>query len=193
MLRETQVDNYSPFDPRDANWDPTVPLYAENPGLFEAQRWPSGAAIVPLASWSDATWLQWAHMTASNIEQQRNIEYIMQNSVINRDTQAVVWEVIGGVGQLGDFETRHEFVPEMPEFDAMLGTPNANGVAWFLIQHRAQLGQRSIDKIVIYDEEDWFDSGPREFPLQLTLIFGISPYTGPAPAVPAPAISSVSS
>jgi hypothetical protein len=33
---------------------------------------------------------------------------------------------------------------------AMLGTPNGYGVAWLLIQHRAQFGRRTIESVKVW-------------------------------------------
>ena len=34
---------------------------------------------------------------------------------------------------------------------AILGTPNGGGLAWFLVQHREQLGHKRIKSVVAFD------------------------------------------
>lgn len=34
---------------------------------------------------------------------------------------------------------------------AILGSPNGNGVAWLLIQHKEQLGQKRVRSVIVYE------------------------------------------
>jgi hypothetical protein len=47
-----------------------------------------------------------------------------------------------------------ELKPDSDEFKAVLSTPNGNGAAWLLTQHKPQFGLKMIDKMTIFWTED---------------------------------------
>lgn len=164
-----------------ANAPPNFPNPAGNANLVpgydpstDPQAWPAGAKVVPLSQWSDVTWLQWADETADDITQQRNLKYILHFGIVNDNTEAAIIRAVGGRQNLGTWADRRTFLPHQEAFSALLGTPNGNGVAWFLAQHRAALGQRTVESITV-----WCPT-PGAFILYSKMLLTISPYTGPA-------------
>jgi hypothetical protein len=47
-----------------------------------------------------------------------------------------------------------DFGPQSEGFAAILASPNGRGVAWFLAQHKAQLGHKTISNVRVWGEED---------------------------------------
>jgi hypothetical protein len=47
-----------------------------------------------------------------------------------------------------------DFGPQSEEFAALLASPNGRGVAWFLAQHKAQLGHKTISNVRVWGKED---------------------------------------
>jgi hypothetical protein len=63
------------------------------------------------------------------------IEHIMRNT-----TSMERYPVFPGISWYTD---------QNEEAAALLGTPNGSGVAWLLIQHKAQLGHKIVDKVTL--------------------------------------------
>lgn len=42
-------------------------------------------------------------------------------------------------------------------FEALLGTPNLNGIAWLLIQHYVDLGRKTIKSVTVWNSQGEID------------------------------------
>lgn len=149
--------------------------------------WPLTAALVPLRQWSDVTWLEWQHQTSGNFAQQRNLKYICRYDIVNEDTRDAIVEAVGGLANLDRWPNRRTLRPFDAGFMALLGTPNGQGIGWFLAQHRVALGERDVDLITVWDPYAPTNQplgGRRLSNVLPTMLFTISAYGGPVPAVP---------
>lgn len=117
----------------------------------------------PLYRWSDIVALTWVNL-ATSATQVQGLRYIIRVNIVNDDTIECITAFMPG----GDIKN----LPQYPglEFDAssdagltLLGSPNGNGVGWFLAQHKAKLGgTKQVTKIRVWetsDPSDPFDVG----------------------------------
>jgi hypothetical protein len=108
--------------------------------------------VVPaLKQWSDATFLQWADLSSD--KHIHNIRFIMKTPCENVITQ----EVIKAVMKRTKLELQRwpgvTFGMNSVEGKAILGSPNGLGVAFMLIQHKRQLGNKVVEKVTIFQDE----------------------------------------
>ncbi|KAK5732265.1 hypothetical protein LTR17_010711 [Elasticomyces elasticus] len=108
--------------------------------------------IPPLWRFSDVLWLQWKAAAQSAGESVSNIKYFIRNGVADTDSLAV----LGEIEQSGyPIKAWPGFTFEMHEGGtkesiarALLGTPNGNGIVFFLAQHLRQTGKRlTVSKV----------------------------------------------
>jgi hypothetical protein len=96
--------------------------------------------------------LQWQN-AAGNANVGR-LKYIFRATITNTDTQNIVTEALSRTGRtLGNWDNRVEFSMFTKEGLAILGTPNGSGVAWFLINHKAQMGVKTIGSVFVWAED----------------------------------------
>ena len=98
--------------------------------------------------WSDIAFLQYLSTFPSPPPQPLPLNYVLRLGIMNHETCQVLVNIYG----------LHEcclwpgltFDIESEEGQAILGTPNGSGVAWMLIQHKAQLGEKKIKKVTVF-------------------------------------------
>ncbi|KAL3464834.1 hypothetical protein BJX64DRAFT_286022 [Aspergillus heterothallicus] len=120
---------------------------AENPS------WPDDK-FVPLKQWSDVIFLLWEHIAGSNA---RDLRHHIQCAVANEVTAGIMRKAIGVDDTFSEWDSLsplHEggrtFRPGSDAYYALLNTPNGFGIAWFLIQHKAQLGIKTVSEITVF-------------------------------------------
>ncbi|KEQ81390.1 hypothetical protein M438DRAFT_338163 [Aureobasidium pullulans EXF-150] len=98
------------------------------PGSYDVPRnmWP------PLWRFSDVTWLQWTRAANANVG---NIKYWMRVTIANDDTLGIIAQLFGGDRLNVPQWPGETFLMSGDQGKALLGTPNAAGVCWFLAQH----------------------------------------------------------
>lgn len=94
--------------------------------------------------WSDVSFLQLTMRT----ELKFDLKHILQYYVINKRTLAVVNEIIGK--DLHVAWPGVTFDATSLQGQALIGTPNRNGMAYLLIQHKRKLGHKFISAITIF-------------------------------------------
>ncbi|KAF2764001.1 hypothetical protein EJ03DRAFT_356159 [Teratosphaeria nubilosa] len=120
---------------------------------------PPQKPLVPLRQWSDVVFLTWQHLCEVQGVDVDDIERIIRVNIVNEDTLELMLAVLQnemGVAELtdlGDFQNGEEFLPSDDGFDVLMGTPNASGVAWFLAQHRTDVGEKEISRITLWDNQ----------------------------------------
>ena len=110
-----------------------------------------------LKQWSDVTFLTWKKIVGDQnggtIPVPNNI---LRPKIGNKLTNTVLSEVMKRLGKTGQMPKWPgiELTPESDEFKAVLSTPNGNGAAWLLAQHKSQFGLKMIDKMTIFWTDD---------------------------------------
>ena len=107
--------------------------------------------LPPLHYWSDIAFLQYLSTFPSPPPQPLPLNYVLRLGIMNHDTYQVLGNIFAGHG----LHQCHSwpgltFDIESEEGRAILGTPNGSGVAWMLIQHKAQLGEKKIKKVTVF-------------------------------------------
>ncbi|PVH93611.1 hypothetical protein DM02DRAFT_695477 [Periconia macrospinosa] len=117
-----------------------------------AQRNPpvQGNDLPDINKMSDILFLYWKFYT-DNAFDTRNIRYFFMLSVSNHETLGIIKRAFPNV----DWSYFPEwpgvtFEGNQPEFRAILGSPNGRSFAFFLIQHKADLGNKFITKVQVF-------------------------------------------
>lgn len=98
-----------------------------------------------LKFWSDVAYLQWArHATDPS-----DLRYVLRISIMNTKTKAVVQHIVKDAPVNGDESYTFRTDDHRDHVAALLGTPNGAGVAWLLVQHKRQLGHRTVDEVTL--------------------------------------------
>ncbi|KAI4714194.1 hypothetical protein J4E89_001644 [Alternaria sp. Ai002NY15] len=112
-----------------------------------------GDDVPSLKYWSDVAYLQWAcRNTDSSV-----LRYVMRMSITNEKTKAVIQHIKQNAHPKASGSYSFD-VDDRDEVAAFLGTPNGAGVAWLLIQHKQQLGHKTVYKITVDCREIWHNS-----------------------------------
>ncbi|KAL6229447.1 hypothetical protein BDW75DRAFT_245721 [Aspergillus navahoensis] len=119
----------------------------------EKKDWPA-EDLPPLRQWSDVIFLLWQRIAGSNVQ---GLQHHIQFSIANEDTVRIMQNAVGEDETFSDWEKFQPlrgggitFRPGSLEYYALLGSPNGFGIAWFLIQHKAQLGIKTVSEITIF-------------------------------------------
>lgn len=54
---------------------------------------------------------------------------------------------------IATYENAQVYGMDTDEGKAILGSPNGQGVGWLLIQHKSQLGMRTVQSVAVWGEE----------------------------------------
>jgi hypothetical protein len=105
--------------------------------------------VPDLRFWSDVAFLQWK----SHASEDSELKYVLRFNVTNYTTNFVV-EAINAAnhGRMLPWPgTDYDAASE--EGQALLGTPNGSSVAFMLVQHKQQLGHKTVDKITVFEQK----------------------------------------
>ncbi|KAH9878140.1 hypothetical protein J1614_003357 [Plenodomus biglobosus] len=103
-----------------------------------------------LKQFSDIAWIGWESVTEKHNAPINNLRYFLSVGIVNLDTKQVILRAMKQKSWgLGHFPGR-TFEPTDSEFSALLGTPNIQGFAYFLIEHKEQLGNMFISKLQVF-------------------------------------------
>ncbi|RHZ63559.1 hypothetical protein CDV55_106036 [Aspergillus turcosus] len=117
-----------------------------------------GVPYVLLKQWSDIAFLNWQQQCTAAGASVSNLKAVIRFSIVNTDAGSVIPQVTGGQ-TIGGYKNPMVFQPGDPNFNALLGTPNASGVAWLLINHKAQMGIKTIASISLFRSKDPLGGG----------------------------------
>ncbi|GAB1735597.1 hypothetical protein NU219Hw_g4173t1 [Hortaea werneckii] len=108
--------------------------------------------IVPLKQWSDVAFLQYQDyckqrepITSTFEACLRGLRGVMRANVVSAKTREVAYEALSRSGRLlRGWDHRATWAIEEESAQALLATPNGQGVGWFLAQHKPQLGHKIV-------------------------------------------------
>ncbi|KAJ5663783.1 hypothetical protein N7507_004514 [Penicillium longicatenatum] len=114
----------------------------------------------PLTRWSDVNFLMWEQL-ARNKKELRNIKYLIRFHIVNTNTKAMINQALTITGTSLTHYPGTVFPMSSDAGKAILGTPNGGGVAWFLVDHKNQLGVKEVESVRVFktdgsDGEDWY-------------------------------------
>ena len=123
--------------------------------------------------WSDVTFAVWEALSALHRSDIQDLRYIVQTEVDNYISTTIIDHAVQDPLEVGIFE------PGTEAHRAILGSPNGVGSVYLLMEHKKQLGRKTIGRIIIccvtLDEEE--RGGP-------SMVFEIMDM--PVPGVPEP-------
>jgi hypothetical protein len=94
--------------------------------------------------------------------------YVFRATISNDATIDILDYAIQSTGNVyGTFEDRVTFGMDTELGQAILGSPNGNGVGWLLINHKQQLGVKTVVSVDVWVEE--LDREPLERSILFTL------------------------
>ncbi|KAK3711897.1 hypothetical protein LTR37_009415 [Vermiconidia calcicola] len=132
----------------------------------------TGADVVPLRQWSDVVFLQWQEYCGYDPARMSQLRVIVRVGVINEVTKRIALEALERNGEeLSDWDHRFTYLTDEDEAKALLATPNAQGVVWFLAQHKNELGRMHVWGVTIFGNTKTNYAGQRS----LHLAFHIEP------------------
>ncbi|KAF1842229.1 uncharacterized protein K460DRAFT_358868 [Cucurbitaria berberidis CBS 394.84] len=106
-------------------------------------------AQVPMIKyWSDIAFLQWDLMKKQNADS--DLRYILRYNVVNNLTNSMVDTINLENGTETKAWPGTSYDATSKEGQALLGTPNGSSVAYLLIQHKNQLGHKTVEKITVF-------------------------------------------
>ncbi|KAL6707314.1 hypothetical protein ACN47E_004302 [Coniothyrium glycines] len=113
----------------------------------------SGDQLPGLNQFSDIAWIGWDVMSKQKKRDVKDLRYLISVGISNDDTRAVIQRALFARGwALSEFPG-HTFERASEEFGALIGTPNLQGFAYLLIQHKDRLGDMLIDRVQIFHGE----------------------------------------
>jgi len=129
-----------------------------NPKTSSPEIEEQGLPYVQRKQWSDLTFLTWQHLCSTAGTDVGGLKYVFQVSISNTETEDMMDEALSRSGATyGDWENRQTWYAGSEEYNALLGTPNSSGVAWLLINHKRQMGIKTIKAISVFESVDPLD------------------------------------
>jgi hypothetical protein len=115
----------------------------------------------PLSHKSDATFLEWQRACEKTNANLKTLKHIFLSVITTEATQQVVDKIYAkktGFASRGwaDFPVWNQRItvePDSDEFLALLASIQVKGIVWMLLQHREQLGQKTITKMSVFKDE----------------------------------------
>ncbi|KAL8950684.1 MAG: hypothetical protein Q9222_003294 [Ikaeria aurantiellina] len=137
--------------------DPTTYGYEFSPrnGLLTSLDIKQAAAETVF--WPDMTFAMWNAVTAVSGNNIKNLRFISHHGVGDAFTQSIINRIVEG--KAGTFKVVGQ---RSQSLAALLGTPRGVDTAKFLMQHKRQLGVKSIMRAVVFGktQSDWDRQGP---------------------------------
>jgi hypothetical protein len=104
--------------------------------------------VPALKFWSDVVYLQWKMHSSP----ESTLKYVLRHNIMNPVTASIV-EAINIANSTTTLEwPGTSYAATSEEGQALLGTPNGSGVAYLLVQHKQELGRKTIEKITVFSE-----------------------------------------
>ncbi|KAF2828230.1 hypothetical protein CC86DRAFT_439187 [Ophiobolus disseminans] len=156
-----------------------IGLYLDSPKSAASRNWygnkkdPEIAQLPHLHALSDILWAFW-NRDNSNV---KNIKYFFMLGISNEETNQIVASCLHKAGKTLSEWPGASFMTNTEEGHALLGSPNGGVFAYFLLQHKAELGHKTITKITIIRPESEEDT---DF-VDPALVFHVADAADPPP------------
>ncbi|KAK4561041.1 hypothetical protein LTR86_004996 [Recurvomyces mirabilis] len=114
-----------------------------------------GGEVVPLATQADVMFLEWQHQCAKSGHENaaRNLRLFFRGPVQNSAAQGIILLALRTKGLKAGappWSKRVKFDIDSQDGHAILGSPNGQSVAYFLSQHRQQLGWKVVKSVEVF-------------------------------------------
>lgn len=125
------------------------PVAAASMLWYSGKRPADPAKLPQLRAFSDVLWGFW-NRGNPNI---KNINYFFMMGIVNEETNRLIATCLRSKRETLRFWPGVSFDTTTDEGHALLGSPNGAAFAYFLMQHKAELGNKRISKITVFTEE----------------------------------------
>jgi hypothetical protein len=122
---------------------------------FESKKSSNTIMFPELSHWSDIAFLQWQSLSVNGVIP--DLEFVARVSIINDQTTAVLATILANLRKKHNASDKVlprwpgvSFTMDSEEGKALLGTPNGSGIAWLLAQHKKELGDKCIEKVMLW-------------------------------------------
>ena len=105
----------------------------------------------PLRTLGDVLWLQWEEWCKSQKIDVAALTYIVMDGTVNPSTTQAIEHVLAGE-KAGPYPGKI-FESDTKEFATLLASPQGQGVAWMLSQHKAQFGIKTVKNCRVWDDQ----------------------------------------
>ncbi|KAJ6035925.1 hypothetical protein N7540_000204 [Penicillium herquei] len=124
--------------------------YAWSPSYIISQNededwWPEDVTAPTISKLSDVIYMEWASQAGTDLT---SLQYVIQLNVVNVGSRLVMNTAMQA--RSSDWSEPVVFQQGSTEFNALLGSPNGNPQAWLLINHKADLGIKTVYSIMIW-------------------------------------------
>lgn len=113
----------------------------------------SGHELVPLQSWADVTFLEWANACKGDGKCVKGLKVITKCHAQNNATMRIGGQALGGANSWGAWPGK-SFSNGSDQFAALMATPSGRGVAWLLLTHRDEFGWKSVKSVNLWSDKD---------------------------------------
>nr|OQO29341.1 hypothetical protein B0A51_06921 [Rachicladosporium sp. CCFEE 5018] len=118
---------------------------------------PDDRPLPKLSQWSDVVYLIWESITDQH--NRSGLKHIFRENIVDQESCAVgkIGARSKGIasGVMKSYPglkfMRSKNSAEQDAFEALVGSPNVNGIAWLFIQHAEALGHKTIESITVWD------------------------------------------
>jgi hypothetical protein len=125
------------------------PVYAAA-FLWNNNRRPADPAKLPkLRAFSGVLWGYWSKANPDI----KNVRYLFMMGISNDQTNTLIATCLHNKEETLKEWPGIEFHTKSDEGHALLGSPNGAAFAYFLMQHKAELGQKTITKVTVFRAE----------------------------------------
>lgn len=120
-----------------------------------------GSESLPLSHQSDMAFLDWKRACTKYNTNTNTLKHIFLSVITTPATKEVVHHVyeakmghaLGSMGDLPLWDQRITVEPGTDEFFALFATVQIKGIMWMLLQHREELGKKTIKIMCIFKDE----------------------------------------
>ncbi|GAQ06042.1 hypothetical protein ALT_3363 [Aspergillus lentulus] len=97
--------------------------------------------------------------TPNAVRQVSNLKAVIHFSIANTNTGNIIAQATGGQ-TISGYKNPMVFKGGESNFNTLLRSPNGSGVAWLLINHKAQMGVKTIASISLFRSKEALDDDP---------------------------------
>ncbi|KAF2094142.1 hypothetical protein NA57DRAFT_80559 [Rhizodiscina lignyota] len=140
------VNNYNP------QGGMIIQRHAVSPGGTSQSQLDLMGVRPPVQVWSDITFPEWNNQAHESTLQVMNIKYFLIHAVSNDDTNDILKSIVENPPKWGEPDNKY-YPMQGNKALRLLASPNGRGPAWFLINHKAQLGVTQITGFKVFRSE----------------------------------------
>ncbi|KAK4216308.1 hypothetical protein QBC37DRAFT_371208 [Rhypophila decipiens] len=110
---------------------------------------------------SDMMFLTWSKYVDQAGADRKNINHIIHHQVHNADTMSFLAEALGVSGPQDPGALQGmTFFPHQDEYKVLLASPNGSAVAYFLFDHKGQLGHKTVSQVTVFSRDNLSEVSP---------------------------------